>query len=132
MKLEDVRIAYQNLTGTASQTGRVLALAGIAVIWIFRSGEGIEARLPNALVLPLGLFATGLALDFLHYLVGGAIWGAFGRIKEKEGISEDRDFDAPPALNWPMIILFWLKAVSVVAGYVLLTRFLWQNWKPCM
>ena len=38
MKLEDVKNAYETLSGTASQIIRQLSLAGIALIWLFNIG----------------------------------------------------------------------------------------------
>jgi sugar/nucleoside kinase (ribokinase family) len=38
MKLSEVRDAYETLSGKASEIARQLSLAGIAVIWIFKSG----------------------------------------------------------------------------------------------
>jgi hypothetical protein len=65
-----------------------------------------------------------LALDLLQYAVATSIWGIFQRHKEKSGVGEDADFLAPKQFNWPTIVFFVLKAVSIIAAYIYLLRHL--------
>ncbi len=66
--LEKFRESYYELSGKASDTARNLAFAGIAIIWIFRTGEGVANKIPQAIFWPLGLFAVALALDLFPLL----------------------------------------------------------------
>ena len=125
MKLGDARQAYQDLSGKASELTRQLAFAGLALVWIFKSGESERTSVPASLRLPSLLMMVALSLDFLQYVVSSAIWGLFARSQERElNLEEDPDIYAPRWFNWPAIFCFWTKAAALAAGYVLLLRFL--------
>jgi len=125
MKLKDCRENYYFHTGKVSEISRQLAFAGLALIWIFIGLEIQETlAIPNALIWPGILILVTLALDFLHYLTAAAIWGIYGRAKERAGISQSTEFKAPRHLNWPAIVLFILKATAIIIAYILLIRFL--------
>jgi hypothetical protein len=53
MKLDDAKSAYEVLSGNASDIIRQLSLAGVGLVWIFKSGFGtsfvLEARLLEGL-----------------------------------------------------------------------------------
>jgi hypothetical protein len=120
VKLATVRSKYYEASGQVSENVRKLCFAGIGVIWVLRIGEksgGIT--FDPVLLWPLSLFVEALALDLAHYLVSSAIWGIYGRRQEKRGIGE-REFCAPRCINWPANAFFWTKALTCVAGYVLL------------
>jgi len=120
MKLNDAREFYYFHSGKTSELVRQLALAGIAVIWLFKYEVIGVTKVPADLLLPLMLIVLGLALDLLQYTVATVVWGVFHRMKERSGVSEDADFTAPPKINWPAIALFWLKVTSIAIAYVLL------------
>jgi hypothetical protein len=84
VKLEHARAKYYDCTGTASAIGRQLALAGVAVVWIFKDAapDGHIALKPDLLTALL-LFFVALVLDFAHYVVGAAIWGIFSFRNER-------------------------------------------------
>lgn len=63
--LDIAREAYRELSGTASTICRHLGFAGIAIIWIFRTGEGQAARVPASLAGPAILVVASLTLDLL-------------------------------------------------------------------
>ncbi len=128
MKLQQYREAYYEHSGKASDSARNLAFAGIAIVWLFRAGSGLDSPLPNPLLLPILLFAATLALDLLHYLVASVTWSVFCRIKEKKEIPEEAELDAPPQLNWAPLFLFYLKIASVMSGYALMIHFLSKVW----
>jgi hypothetical protein len=129
MKLSKYRNDYYGFSAKASDVCRTLAFAGIAICWIFKSGQGTP-RLPTDLLPPVALFAIGLALDLLHYVVATAIWGTFSRIHEKrqQNLERDPPVTAPKQLNWPTLCFFWLKIAAVCAGYGLLIDFLIKKW----
>lgn len=108
-------------TGKASEINRNLALAGIAVIWIFKVGEGPRQSLPAELVPPTLILVCGLAFDLLQYLVTAFAWYFFTRGKERTSIAE---FTAPPGINLPGTILFILKFCATFAAYVYLMVYL--------
>jgi hypothetical protein len=102
-------------------------LAGIAIVWIFKSDVLGVPTLPAPLLKPLGLIILGLTFDFLQYAVATVIWGAFNRHKERGKLGEEAEFVAPRQFNWPALAFFWLKVVAITAAYCLLLHFLVYN-----
>jgi len=127
MKLKDTREAYYFYSGKTSDIIRYLGLAGIALIWIFRFESESVISLPRILLLPTILLAIGLSLDLLQYLAGSVIWGLYNRIKEKSGIGDEDEFEAPREINWATLFLFWLKIVPIVLAYIFILRFLFYK-----
>ena len=124
MNLADYRASYYELSGKASDVARQLAFAGIALIWIFHQSGGNPIAIPPLLILPAALFICGLGFDLLQYAGGALIWGVFHRYQEKRlGVDSKKALSAPAWFNWPGIFFFWSKLVLVLAGYVLLLRY---------
>jgi hypothetical protein len=130
--LKEARDCYYETSGKASEISRQLAFAGIAVIWIFKNGPDGNPTIPNDLILAAALFVLALALDFTHYVVKALIWGVYSRYKEKslqkQGIPLDSDFDFPRAINWPSLVLFWLKIITLLVGQTVLFTYLAHRW----
>lgn len=124
MKLKDARDNYYFYSGKTSDLVRQFGLAGIAVIWIFKYEVQGVPKIPEALSLPLILIVLGLAFDLLQYAFATSIWGIFQRHKEVTGIAEDVEFLVPKQFNWPGIVFFVLKVVSIIAAYGYLLRHL--------
>jgi hypothetical protein len=133
MTLREAIDAYKDLSGRASDVGRKLAFAGIAVIWVF-SGGIVSAK--GSIAISQRFFDAGLCLtialvlDFLQYLVATAMWGVFTNRKERKGAGPDEDVGTPSFINWPADLFFELKSVGVVVGYIFLaiglsTRISW-------
>jgi hypothetical protein len=120
MKLEDCRKAYYEYSGKASDICRNLGFAGLALIWAFRITAGEKPVIPCVLRWAGILLVSGLALDFLQYISSTLIWGIYHRYKEKNGISEQKEFLAPRWINYPSIICFVIKQVSIFIAYILL------------
>jgi len=117
MKLEDARSAYENLSGKASDIVRQISLAGVGLIWIFKSGAGTSLSVePQLLKAALFIFLA-LALDFLQYLLGTTIWFIYFRYRENKRTKETDEFEAPPQLNWPLWALFYLKSAMMLIAY---------------
>lgn len=97
MRLNEAREFYYFHTGKTSEIVRQLALAGIAVIWIFKVGQ---TQIPPELLLPLYLIAATLVLDFFQYFVAATIWGVFSRHKENvcEKEEKQKDMEQTPKL----------------------------------
>jgi len=129
MKLEDTRQAYYDATGKASDITRQLALAAIAIVWIFKIDQPKGAMaVPHALLWPSVLAIAALSFDLLQYVYRSAAWGIFNRYKElKTNLNEEAEFEAPTGLNWPSLAFFVLKLIAVGACYVGLFKYLF--WK---
>lgn len=125
MNLSGYKKDYYELSGLASTACRQLAFAGIALIWIFKSGESSSICLPDSLLIPAGLLVLSLTFDMLQYVVGATVWGFFHRYheKRKENPESDPYVLAKPIYNWPANSFFYLKILSVVSAYFLLLKF---------
>lgn len=130
MKLSDYRETYYEFSGKASDVARNLAFAGIALVWIFKTSDSPNPKIPKDLILPTGLLAITLAFDLFQYVVATSIWGFFQWNEERklEDINEDPELDAPPCFKWPQITFFALKLISVASAYVLLVLYIWRIW----
>lgn len=117
MKLEDTRSAYEALSGKASDIIRQISLAGVGLIWIFRSGTDTSLSVePQLLKAALFIFLA-LVLDFLQYLLGTSIWFIYFRYREHKGTNDADEFQASPKLNWPMWALFYIKSAMMLIAY---------------
>jgi hypothetical protein len=119
VKREDVRNFYYEATATLSEVTRQLALAGIATIWLIRTGEtgGVLVYSPS-LRFPLIGYVLALGCDLFQYAYKAAAWGIYNRIKERKNVPADCEFKAPALINWPAIAFFWVKVLLTVTAYV--------------
>lgn len=117
MNLEDAKAAYESLSGKASDIVRQISLAGVGVIWIFKSGTGGSLSLEAPLLKAAFFIFLALLLDLLQYILGTIIWFLYFRHRESKGTKQSDEFLAPPQLNWPMWLLFYLKAVAMLVAY---------------
>lgn len=117
MKLEDARGAYESLSGKASDIVRQLSLAGVGLIWVFKSAGGITLSLDPCLLRAALFIFLALAFDFLQYFVGTTIWFIYYRYKERKGTKESDEFLAPPQLNWVAWGFFYLKSAMMLVAY---------------
>lgn len=129
MDLADYRQTYYDASGKASDNARNLALAGLAIVWIFRTGD-TNPLLPRTLLTPLVLLAAALASDLAQYVAGTLVWGIYYSHLERKfnGRDPDPGFRHPRVLNWPALLFFWLKIVLVGAAYITIGRFLYARW----
>ncbi|KJG18388.1 hypothetical protein [Photobacterium angustum] len=123
MNLKDCRENYYALSGSLSSVTRQLAFAGIAVCWVFSVKSKTGYLLDKQLVLSILFFCLGLLLDLLQYFYSSAAWGFYSRYKEKRVPNDDHDFLAPRWINWPTLLLYWTKPISVMAGFFVLFNF---------
>jgi hypothetical protein len=117
MKLGDTRAAYEALSGKASDIVRQLSLAGVGLIWLFKTETGSPAPLDIHLLRAALFIFLALFFDFLQYLSGTTIWFLYFRYKEKQGTTEEAEFQAPASLNWMTWTLFHLKATLLLIAY---------------
>jgi len=121
----EVKETYEALSGIASGIVRQLSLAGIALIWLFKTGAPSAPVLEPQLLRAAFFIFIALSFDLLQYLVGTFIWHRYFLLKERERTPPDKTFDAPNWLNWPAWTLFWLKSLSMVVAYSLILPFLY-------
>jgi hypothetical protein len=124
--LKEARDSYGYSSGKLSDVVRQLSFAGIAVVWMFKTGTGgipFDARL----VWPLKFLVSSLALDLLHYAYAALAWGRFAHMREKDGVKDADEVFPDESINWISLVFFWSKAFLCVVAYVLLLICLWNR-----
>ena len=124
MKLSFLRERYSYYSQKASDIVRQLAFAGIALVWIFKTQTDNQWKIPGQLIPATKLIVLTLLLDFVQYVVGSLVWASYNRYKESRGITEDSEFTAPRAINWPTNLFFWAKIVTTILAYGSILKFL--------
>jgi hypothetical protein len=124
MIIKDSRQFYYDASGMASQIGRQLTLAGIAILWLLAGGlrEG-RIMLTNRLLWAGWALVLYLVLDLFQYLYKTTAWAIWTGIKERRlhPASEDSDVGKEPrAINAPTWILFCLKMATLMVGFAVL------------
>lgn len=115
MKVSKVREHYAAQTAKLSDVARSLALAGLAVVWIFRNEAG---RIPLLLFVPAGLFVLALAADLAQYMIAAWNWQTQANLVRKS--AENDEHKVPPSANkWPER-LHVVKAPLVLLGFAVL------------
>jgi hypothetical protein len=129
MKLSKLREDRDYFTEKLSDIVRQLDFAGIAIIWIFRSGGpgtgGIHYS--QQLILPLLLLVGSLACDLLQYGYASLVWDLRYRHYDKMGISDGTDVRENKYINLPTRIFFWVKSVLCAGAFIFLFAFLWAR-----
>jgi len=130
MKLSDIRLAYEEISGKLSNVNRQLTFAGIAVIWIFRITNNGKTIIPEGLIYPTLLFVVSFLLDILQSLSQSLFWYGYYLYKRRQDSNEDRVINEP---EWPSFF-FWallvLKVLALIAAYFALGLYLWKELCP--
>jgi len=126
MKISEIRSAYYESTGKVSELVRQLALAGIAVIWIFRVGGDSSGGIKygHTLIWPLGFFVAALGCDLLQYLYYSATWGILNTVHWRKHKDNEKDIKVSGKWNWIGLIFFWLKVALAIIADILLVRYI--------
>ena len=125
MNVKDCHENYYFNTGKVSEIIRQLGLAGIAVVWLFKTDVGDAIVLPRPVVWAAILVLVGLLVDLTQYIAGSLCWGLWGRCQDKEGAPEE--FRAPGWINKPAIVCLILKVPLILGAYILLLRHLFSR-----
>lgn len=141
MKLKDFREAYYDSSQSLSNITRQLALAGVALVWLFKTSllpTGINNSSTDAglyliqdeLYNALCFFILCLVSDYLQYFYKSFAWGTVHtwhdvKIGKNTPNKEEIEINQPwPVINWPAIFFFWAKALSVGAGYYFAMKYI--------
>lgn len=125
--LKEFRDYHYNYSKQASVLSRQLAYAGIAVIWVFKSGTEGQLSVPHELFCPGAFFIVALGFDLLQCVTGSAIWSAFYNRHFKRLKNDEAEIIAPRWLKYPIYILYFLKISAVLMGYLFLLKYLVNN-----
>jgi hypothetical protein len=128
MTLDDLWSDVRELTGKLSDVARQAAYAGLAFIWIFKSGAATGYHLDRSLIWAGALLALALAFDLAQYAGNVALRWRNARHEEKiHGVDyKGKDITLPKSINRIPYALFAFKVALVAAGYVMLLNYLLQ------
>jgi len=128
MTIDDLWSDVRELTAKLSDIARQAAYAGLAVIWIFKTGEAAKYHLDRSLIWAGALLVLALAFDLAQYAANIALRWRNARHEEKSrGVDyKGKDITLPKGLNQVPYALFALKVALVAAGYVVLLNYLLQ------
>jgi hypothetical protein len=127
MTLDDLWSDVREYTGKLSDVARQAAYAGLAVIWIFKTGDAGKYHLGPSLVWAGALFVTALGCDMAQYAVAIVLrWRHARHIETIKGVDySGKELGLPARINrWPYA-LFGMKVVVVAIGYAMLLCYLW-------
>ncbi len=130
MKLSKLKEDYNYHTTKASDVARQLAMAGLAIVWIFKIGDGNKIKIPDDLLYPLGMFALALSLDLLQYIVASIILGRFYKKNEQryKATSEDPELEVPQWHDMVPLIPYILKFFMIFTGYIFILKYFYNIW----
>jgi hypothetical protein len=111
---EGYKIAHEHTT-KVSEMNRTLALAGFAIIWLYKVGSDANQTIPGDLVPAAFILALGIALDMLQSLVNAGVWYFETRDNEKK---HQLEFKVTSSYLMPGNVLFVAKLAATFAGYV--------------
>lgn len=122
MKLSEYWETFNSYTEKASDQARQFAFAGIAIVWLFAVIKGKGIFFPSLLYIALIFFVATLTCDLLQYFYASIAWHIFCSQKEKiyKNKEDDSELDAPNWINYPTNVLFILKILFVLGGFILL------------
>jgi hypothetical protein len=128
MTLDDLWADVREFTGKLSDVTRQAAYAGLALIWIFKTGDAARYHLDRTLVWAGILLALALAFDVAQYAFSVVRRWRNARYEETvRGVDyEGKDITLPTNVNHIPYALFALKVACVVIGYVILLYYLFR------
>jgi hypothetical protein len=127
MKLEKVREEVYYFSQKASEANQKLAIAGIALIWLFKVTVHHNISFSLILFLALISFIASLAVEIIHYSILAPIWSKHYNNEYKRLSSntqdltniEESEVDEPSEGNLLGWVLFYGKLLFLLIGYLL-------------
>lgn len=124
MKLSEYQQDYYTFTGKLSDISRQLSLAGIAIIWIFKTNIEDKIILDTSLRYAAIFIILSLAADLLQYTYQSVTWSVFYHSKKRNGNSDNDVIPSPEYLNYTSWLLFGTKVVLLIIAYIMIIIFL--------
>jgi hypothetical protein len=121
MKLSELGLMKFEASKAASDQARSLALAGLAIVWLFAGPfftKG-EEKPPDSLFVAGGLLAIALALDLLQLVVRTVALEVSYQATERKAdvVVDDPLVSETPGVNVATAVFFYLKMLALVVGY---------------
>lgn len=124
MILRDVKTEYEVYTQKASDLARQLALAGLAIIWIYKTGTLPVLEIPAPLYTAGFWMVVTLTIDMLQYVISAVLWRWQFRKFESDWHKLDNDVPIRREIAWPSFAFWYLKIGTLAIGYFLILEYL--------
>lgn len=120
VKRADVTEAYYFNSGAVSTAVRTLAVAGLALVWVFhgKTDDG-TLTLTRPLLRAAVVFALSMAVDLTQYVVGTLLWKREDSRLDKLGKRNDDEVEAPKWIPSVVLVFFWAKLACLALAYYL-------------
>lgn len=116
--LEELKNDFYEFSRKTSENVRQLALAGVAIIWIFKIEVGGKIAIPNQLIDSLKFFIYTLSTDFLHAFIPSIIYGVYQTYLKSKGKQDKEAVHFPSYLTIPAWTFYILKIVFLLFAYI--------------
>lgn len=126
-KLKEIKEDFYAFSSKTSDITRQLALAGIAIIWIFRITENDTIKLLPQTVQILKLLVLCLLFDFCHAFIPSFTYGFMTSIFKRNGKVDDDVVEYNQLWTIPEWAFFVIKIIFLVWAYIILWIFLNSN-----
>lgn len=128
MKLDEIRKAYEDLSGSLSSVVRQINFAGIAIVWIFVGKETETVSVPQHLYNACTFLVISIILDVLQYLVGTFSWHMCYLFKHKKNVADkDTDIHESEWVNVIPWLCIYAKTIVTAIGYGYILSFLMKH-----
>ncbi len=117
MELSKFKERSHTYTEKASVIARQINFAGIGIIWIITTTNGIVIT-SSSFVYPLFLISVALIFDFFQYLLGGVLWITFYNSKIKAGNTNSTEVTSEPWRKRILYTIYYIKFILTFIGYL--------------
>jgi hypothetical protein len=120
--LQKFREYHYDATVKVSENTRTLALAAIAIVWLFKIQSGEQYLVPMEMKWPLYLAILALAFDFFQHFIRSIIWHYLFRKEEKKmderKITEKTELYVSHWFNDIVYFFYYTKVVFLTIAYI--------------
>ena len=131
MKLNELVEDHQYCTKKLGDICRQLNFSGIAIVWIFSSGNTVNIATNDLFFNALLFYVFSFTFEITQYVYNVLFLHFYHRHKELEfkaddSIKKPEDIDFEPHVLWNVIgdILLILKVSCTIVGYIYLMRYM--------
>jgi heme/copper-type cytochrome/quinol oxidase subunit 2 len=123
-KLKEVKEDFYAFSGATSSIYRQLALAGIAIIWLFKKEKDGQIQITADLLCILKLIVISLIFDFCHGVFPTIVYGIMNIRFRNKGKDDEDEVNYSQAWTIPEWMFFALKIVFLVWAFISLWVYL--------
>lgn len=126
--IQTYRDYHYEATVKVSENIRTLAIAELAIVWIFIEKQANQYFIPPGLVFPIVLVVIALVLDFIQYVYKSiayhVVFRRFEYQLEKKKITENNNrLYVDLWINRISYIIFYTKVIVLTVSYIFLISY---------